>query len=313
MSQSPLEKAGSKRYQDAWRAINILIRSNGSWSGNERNTCYLNSGEGSFRDVSFISGLDLPVDGRSFVFLDLEHDGDQDLILKSRTGPQLQVFRNDYSPSQTAPRSLFLELVGDPANRDAVGARATLKTNRRELTRFVQSGSGFLSQSSRRLHFGLSAEEEPLSLEVAWSDGSRQQLNELPEKGLLRLVQGKPEPQEMRPERPESAAPSPHPFLSEATGTWLLEPLPAPDFQLAGLDGKTYRLSELQGNKILINFWATWCIPCGKELAGWVAHSGELAATGLQVLAVSVDEPQDRQAVSQFAARLGLPFPVLYA
>ncbi|MGH9338667.1 MAG: TlpA disulfide reductase family protein, partial [Acidobacteriota bacterium] len=64
---------------------------------------------------------------------------------------------------------------------------------------------------------------------------------------------------------------------------------------------------------MLINFWATWCIPCGKELAGWVAHSGELAATGLQVLAVSVDEPQDRQAVSQFAARLGLPFPVLYA
>ena len=50
MSQSPQEERGSKSYQDAWRAVNVLIRSDGSWSGRERNVCYRNEGGGVFTD-----------------------------------------------------------------------------------------------------------------------------------------------------------------------------------------------------------------------------------------------------------------------
>ena len=82
MSHSPQKQAGSKRYKDAWRAINLLIRSDGSWSGRERNTCYLNAGNGNSRDASFVSGLDFAGDGRSFVPLDIDRDGDLDLIPK---------------------------------------------------------------------------------------------------------------------------------------------------------------------------------------------------------------------------------------
>ena len=84
MSQSPLRSEGSKDYADAWRAINVLIRSDGTWSGRERNLCFLNRGDGTFDDVSFTSGLDLDSDGRAFVPLDVDADGDLDLIVKNR-------------------------------------------------------------------------------------------------------------------------------------------------------------------------------------------------------------------------------------
>ncbi len=90
------KQAGSKRYKDAWRALNLLIRSDGSWSGRERNTCYLNDGKGGFGNASFVSGLDFAGDGRAFVPLDIDHDGDLDLILKFRTAPQIRVLRNDF-------------------------------------------------------------------------------------------------------------------------------------------------------------------------------------------------------------------------
>ena len=60
----------------------------------------------------------------------------------------------------------FLELVGTETNRDGVGARVTLQTDQRKLTGEVHSGSGFLSQSSRRVHFGLLDKESTQALEV---------------------------------------------------------------------------------------------------------------------------------------------------
>ena len=78
MSHSPQKESGSKTYDEAWRAINLLVRADGSWSGRERNVCYRNRGDGAFDDISFVSGLDLNTDGRAFVPLDFDFDGDLD-------------------------------------------------------------------------------------------------------------------------------------------------------------------------------------------------------------------------------------------
>ena len=64
----------------------------------------------------------------------------------------------------------------------------------------------------------------------------------------------------------------------------------APDFTLEGLDGGTYRLSELRGRVVLINFWATWCPPCREEMPSMQALYGALAGEDFEVLAVNVGE-----------------------
>src|SRR5687768_4481211 len=84
---------------------------------------------------------------------------------------------------------------------------------------------------------------------------------------------------------------------------------PAPDFTLSASDGSTYRLSELRGRPVMINFWATWCGPCKDEMPAideaYQAHKD----SGLIVLAVNVEESAER--VATYAAKLKLTFPVL--
>ena len=122
MSQTPQKPTASRAYQEGWRAVNLLIRSDGSWSGRERDVCYRNPGNGRFEDESFLSGLDSVGDGRAFATLHLDRDGALDLALVSRTAPRLQLWRNQLA----APQSLLLELRGNgtKSNRDAITMQA---------------------------------------------------------------------------------------------------------------------------------------------------------------------------------------------
>jgi cytochrome c biogenesis protein CcmG/thiol:disulfide interchange protein DsbE len=83
----------------------------------------------------------------------------------------------------------------------------------------------------------------------------------------------------------------------------------APDFVLQSTDGTTYRLSELRGHPVMINFWATWCGPCKDEMPAieeaYRAHAGD----GLIVLAINVRE--SARLVEPYVAKLRLTFPVL--
>ncbi len=95
----------------------------------------------------------------------------------------------------------------------------------------------------------------------------------------------------------------------EQTGPPPQEGGPAPDFALQGLDGRIYRLSELRGRAVLINFWATWCGPCRTEMPAIEEVYRRYADGRLVVLAVNVEEDTDR--VAPFVQRLGLSFPIL--
>ena len=316
MSHSPQKQAGSKRYKDAWRAINLLIRSDGSWSGRERNTCYLNAGNGNYHDASFVSGLDFAGDGRSFVPFDIDRDGDLDLILKFRTAPQIRVLRNDSCrDGEACPPStrgaLSIHLSGSKSNRDAVGARAILETNQRHLMREVRSGSGFLSQRSRRLHFGFEDGEVPRALEIRWPGGQVQHIDGLPERGHFQVAEGT---DELSPDAfsmpKEIAAESLN--ARETRGTWLVTPIEAPTFSLEG-SNEPRRLSDYLGKKVLLNFWATWCPPCREELADLAANAKRFEDANVAIVAVSVDEPGERKKVKKFGADQALPFPVLFA
>ena len=315
MSQSPLQAQGSKSYADAWRAINILIRSDGTWSGRERNLCFRNRGDGTFDDFSFLTGLDLDSDGRAFVPLDLDGDGDQDLILKNRNGRQLRAFRNDMRPGRA--RSLTVRLQGTSSNRDGVGGRVWLTTDRRTLMREIVSGSGYLSQRSRVATFGLEGAETIRSVRVLWPLGAVEEFDEPPQEGSIVLVEGEGT---VRPASlPEAASVASEPARggpsAGESGTWLAKPVPAPNFTLDRIAGPAgqVRLSAQRGGPVLLNFWATWCPPCRSELALFQSQLGKLRAAGVKILAVSVDDRSRSDAVEKLTADLGLSYTVLLA
>lgn len=84
---------------------------------------------------------------------------------------------------------------------------------------------------------------------------------------------------------------------------------PAPDFALRDLGGNEVTLSDLQGQVVLINFWATWCGPCRLEMPAIEAEYQARAPNGFTVLAVDFDEPVAD--VRAFVDELDLTFPVL--
>jgi Flp pilus assembly protein TadD/peroxiredoxin len=308
--QSPQRFTGSKRYEDGWRAVNELIRSDGSWSGRERHKAFRNRGDGTFEDVSYVAGMDFAGDGRAMGILDYDNDGDQDLVLKFRTSPQVRLMRNEIGAGQG--RALIVDLAGTKSNRDAVGAQAVLTTSKRKLLRHVAAGSGYLSQMSRRMHFGLEPNETPRELSIRWPSGLVQSVDGLPATGLVRVHEGAKEVEEIRLQPQENRKP-PEPAFRPTEGTWLVSSLPAPNLETDGLDGKRHELADHKGKKVLLTFWATWCPPCRGELRDFSEHAAAFREAGVEVLAVSVDDPEETDKVRAFAGELDLPFPVLLA
>ena len=84
---------------------------------------------------------------------------------------------------------------------------------------------------------------------------------------------------------------------------------PAPDFTLAAIDGVSYTLSELRGQVVVLNFWATWCTPCRIEMPMLQARYERDRENGLIVLGVNFDEPAAD--VRLFGQELELSFPLL--
>jgi cytochrome c biogenesis protein CcmG/thiol:disulfide interchange protein DsbE len=83
----------------------------------------------------------------------------------------------------------------------------------------------------------------------------------------------------------------------------------APDFALESLTGEKVRLSDLKGKPVVINFWATWCPPCRKEMPEFQQVYDQYRDAGLQFYAINVGE--SKVAVEDYRQRLGVHFPIL--
>ena len=82
-----------------------------------------------------------------------------------------------------------------------------------------------------------------------------------------------------------------------------------PRLELADLDGKQHRLADYRGSVVLVNFWATWCVPCRDEMPSIERLRASLEGRRFVVLAVNLAEPESR--IRKFLEAVPLGFPVL--
>jgi tetratricopeptide (TPR) repeat protein/thiol-disulfide isomerase/thioredoxin len=286
------------------------LRSGRSWSGHEQDNCFINLGNGTFTDMSYVSGLGFTDDGRGMGSVDWDGDGDLDLILNNRTSPRVRVMRNEYDG---ANGWVAVNLVGTEGNRDAIGARVELRTSDRSLIGAVRASNNYVVQGSRWVHFGLGQGSEIRGLSVRWPNGSTEPISGVRPGMRYRVVQGTGRAVAL--ESPaggfESLRPSDpgHPEHSDKAIVTLAARPPVPDLPITDFEGRSHVLSKMKGRPILINFWASWCPGCIEELTGFVKDREALETSGVQILALSVDEASDRAAAVAKARELGLWFP----
>ncbi len=82
-----------------------------------------------------------------------------------------------------------------------------------------------------------------------------------------------------------------------------------PDFVLEQPGGGTLRLSDLQGQPVVLNFWASWCAPCRAEMPDLVRAYAEYRDDGLEIVAVNLQETNKQ--VLDFADEFGIEFPIV--
>jgi Tfp pilus assembly protein PilF/peroxiredoxin len=308
-AQSPLTRVTGTAYDDAWRATNRLLVTLGSQASHERNVLLRNDGRGGFDEVSGSAGLDLDQDGRSFAVLDSDLDGDPDLALMApRSAPQLRVFRNDFRARTAA---LAVRLTGTRSNRDAVGARVSVETDRLKRTKLVQAGSGFISQHAKELLFGLGESQRVLKVTIAWPSGLVQTLSSVPLNHRVWIEEGG-EPARVEPFRRLTAGPPTRAAVAElpVAESWLYQPYPAPDFTLPDLAGGRHTLSASRGRPTVVLFWAAGS-PASRAALEELARGRHALVGAASVLTVAVDGVAEEAKVR--AAARGIDLPVLLA
>jgi Flp pilus assembly protein TadD/peroxiredoxin len=327
VAKSPRAATPALHYEQGWNAINELVRSDSSWSGRERNVLYANNHDGTFSEVSGTMGLDFPDDSRAFALSDLDHDGRMEVILKNRNAPQLRVLHN---AMKDLGNSIALRLRGTKSNRDAIGAAVTIEATTTEQaiprqTRYLQAGSGFLSQHTKEVFFGVGKMKtgDAVRATIRWPSGLTQVFEHLPVNQRIEVEEGSTE----FASKPFASAPPSYTQAGEiptlealpsSVETWLIDPLSAPDFSLPDVAGRIWELKSLRGSFLFLSFWTTVSPSCTEQMRLLEQHHADfrsrgLLVTGINVDAVGNDNLRDSRALQAFLAREKLSFPTLIA
>ena len=296
---SHLFDEATRRYSQAWTRINQMIRQGVSWSGHERNCCFLNKRTTEFADIAALSGLDFLDDGRASAAVDWDHDGKLDLWLSNRTGPRVRFMHNEFNSKQ---HFLAFKLEGSQCNRDAIGARLeiTLKNSSdMPLVRTLHAGEGYLGQSDKWIHFGLGTADQIEKLVVHWpgkdhNNPEGEVFTDIKVDDHYQIVQGSSVASSWPlPER-NIALTSTQLEATKENGvsrTFFSARIPLPPLRYESIAEE--RAAVVKGplrKPLLVNFWGSWCPSCLVELADFRDHQTEIEEANLDILALSVDQ-----------------------
>ena len=157
----------------------------------QRDALFRNEGDGTFTDVSGVTGIaGLPLRvGRGAAFGDYDNDGDVDIfIVNNHAEPAL--LRND---GGNRNNWLHVELIGANTNRNAVGAKIQVKTANQTQIREIYAGDSYMSSNSLIAEFGVGSATQVESVQVIWSNGETQTLHNIPANQRIRVTQEKPQ------------------------------------------------------------------------------------------------------------------------
>ena len=288
-----VEHAGNADYQN--HHMTELFEKGLSFSGFERDGLYLSRGDGSYLEISGVSGLDSIGDGRGCAFADLDNDGDLDVVVVPVQNEGRFLYRNNVGQRNGFVR---VSLVGTQSARDAFGTVVRLRTPLGTQTKIKSGGSGFVSAGDPRLVFGLgdrSGQHENYELTVTWPSGLMETYPDVRAGQSLRLVEGAGTVERVS-ERLRSL-PDPEPASEQLFHSLAFRKGDVlPELSLAGLSSSSSSsfsgtLGSLlkPGRKTVVNFWATWCVPCSVEMPELSRLQDKLAAAGVDLIGVSLD------------------------
>ncbi|MBX7172225.1 MAG: CRTAC1 family protein [Pyrinomonadaceae bacterium] len=148
-----------------------------------------NLGNGKFEDISKASGLrDLPMfSSRGIAFGDLNNDGLVDAVVTNLGEKPLVLLNTSKNDNQR----IILKLIENSKNKDAIGARVILKTNKGSMIQEIQAGASYLSQNDFRLHFGFGKNEIIETIEIRWSNGKSEKIEGIRPNQLITIRQAK--------------------------------------------------------------------------------------------------------------------------
>ena len=164
-----------------------------SWHGWERNRYMRNRGDGTFEEIATPAGNDLLRNSRGVAVADFWNRGALDIAVSASTDHHA-LLRNEVG---TRRHWVELELVGTKSNRDAVGARITLRQGKTKQIREVILGDGYGSQNTLRQHFGLGDRNTIEEMTVRWPRSATvQTFRNIAADRILQITEGNDEPVE---------------------------------------------------------------------------------------------------------------------
>ena len=292
--------------------ISRNIKAGWSWSGFERSRFFVNNGSARFESISEVLGADQVGDGRAYISVDYDMDGDLDLIGTNQNHPSIYALRNDFP----AGRHWLMVDLRAAGGLPSVGATIRATAGGRTQRRDVSMGSGYLSQQWHVQHFGLADEATVDRLEITWPGGEVQVLENLAADRHLIVRQGSAEVEEvpLHPRNHSATASMPRwePDSEPGRLKGLSRRHMARNLTFQGPGGRRVKLSAKGGTRkgpLLVNLWATWCTSCKVEMP----ELSQLNGSGpgqLSVVGISLDEDAADLDIEKVARQWGADFPV---
>jgi thiol-disulfide isomerase/thioredoxin len=304
------------------------------FSGSERNRLFLNGHGDSFLDVSGISGVDSPSDGRVSVWLDMDRDGRHDLAVVNSNRPLLQLYRNKTGDAdRKAGNFIALKFVGgnDSAeaspqfsNRNGFGTRVVVQAGDRQITREHLCGQGFAGQNTSTMLIGLGDVTTIEQLSVTWPSGIQQHFSDVAAGKLIVLFErpaATSQPPATEPGSnssgitvtdyrrvPIDIAPAGHLTASNQNNDSLPALTPAELAAAAEASPDSVRAED--SKLVVLTTMASWCASCAKHQPLLKEMSKEFEATDVSFIGFAGDPEDPADDLRGFVTRLNIDYPV---